>query len=160
MNKLVYISGALSDVPADIRPRYLEFYEAIGRLVESLELIAYVPHLNTDPVRHKHVTPAQVDLIDRTAVTSAELVIAVTDNPSFGVGEEIEIANHAAKPVVLLHQRNRLEQRLISRLIRGNPAVIAEIVFDDFADALIKLESFISSFLKERIKSILPESLK
>ena len=160
MNRLVYVSGALSDVPADIRPRYIEFYETIGRLVESLGLVPYVPHLNTDPIRHKHVTPKDVDLIDRTAVTSAVLVVAVADNPSLGVGIEVEMANHAAKPVVLLCKRELLDQRRISRLIRGNPAIAREIAFEDFADALIKLESFIRSFLEERTVSILPESLK
>lgn len=159
-SNIVYVSGALSDVPAAIRPLYLDFYESIGRKVETLGLVAYVPHLNTDPVRHKNVTPKQVDLIDRTAVTSAMLVVAVADNPSLGVGIEVEMAYHANKPVVLVCQRERIEQRLISRLIRGNPAVIHEIIYVDFADARALLETFILSFLKEQAESILPKTLK
>lgn len=159
-NRIVYISGALSDVPDSVRPSYLGFYEAIGRTVETFGLVSYVPHLNTDPVSHKNVTPKQVDLIDRTAVTSAILVIAVADNPSLGVGIEVEMACHAAKPVVLLCQQKRLEERRISRLIRGNPSVIGEIVYEDFADALAQLKVFIPSFLTERADSILPSTLK
>jgi hypothetical protein len=70
------------------------------------------------------------------------------------------MAYHGNKPVVLLCQRERIEQRLISRLIRGNPAVIREIIYVDFADALVQLETFILSFLKEQAESILPKTLK
>lgn len=156
---LVYISGALSDVPEGIRQEYLDFYEAIGRMVESVGLVPYVPHQNTDPVRHKDVTPPQVDLIDRTAVTSAILVVAVADNPSLGVGIEVEMAYHASKPVVLLCRKERVDARRISRLIRGNPGVVHEIVYESCDDALTRLEAFIRSFLKERAVSILPRVL-
>lgn len=159
-NNIVYVSGALSDVPSDIRPQYIEFYESIGRLVESLGLTAYVPHQNTDPVRHKDVTPKQVDLIDRTAVTSAMLVVAVADNPSLGVGIEVEMAFHSSKPVVLLSERGRLEQRRISRLIRGNPAVCHEIIYDKVDEALMLLQAFLAGFMQEREESVLPDSLK
>ena len=160
MNNLIYISGALSDVPATIRQQYLDFYEAIGNLVSDIGLVPYVPHLNTDPVRHKHVTPGQVDFIDRTAVTSAILVIAVADNPSLGVGIEVEMAYHAAKPVVLVCQQQLLEQRRISRLIRGNPAVTRELSYSDFPDALTQLKEFLVTFIKERSESILPATLQ
>ena len=160
MSSLVYVSGALSDVPADVRPQYIDFYESIGRMIDQLGLVSYVPHQNTDPVRHKDVTPKQVDYIDRTAVTSAVLVIAVADNPSLGVGIEVEMAYHAAKPVVLVCQNERIQQRRISRLIRGNPAVIGEVIYTDFADALAKLEIFIRSFVAEQTESVLPKTLK
>lgn len=156
---LVYVSGALSDVPDDIRPQYLDFYESIGRMVESVGLTAYVPHQNTDPVRHKHVTPAEVDMIDRTAVTSAVLVIAVADNPSLGVGIEVEMAYHANKPVVLLCHKERIAERRISRLIRGNPGVIREIIYADRDEALHELEEFIRAFLKRQAESVLPRML-
>ncbi len=148
VSKLVYVSGALSDVPENIRQKYLDFYESIGRMIESLGLVPYVPHQNTDPVRHKDVTPKQVDLIDRIAVTSAILVVAVADNPSLGVGIEVEMAYHANKPVVLLCHRERLEQRRISRLVRGNPGVLHEIVYESQDGALAELKAFILFFLE------------
>ena len=158
-SKLVYISGALSDVPDNIRQQYLDFYESIGQMVESVGLTPYLPHQNTDPVRHKDVTPQQVDIIDRTAVTSAMLVVAVADNPSLGVGIEVEMAYHAAKPVVLLCHRDRIAERRISRLIRGNPGVVHEIIYADRGDALLELEAFVRSFLKRQAESVLPRAL-
>lgn len=159
-SKLVYVSGALSDLPDSIRPQYLAFYEAIGQQVTSIGLVPYIPHQNTDPVKHQDVTPRQVDLIDRAAVTSAMLIVAVADNPSLGVGIEVEMAYHAAKPVVLLCHQDRITQRRISRLIRGNPGVVHEIIYTDQSEALIRLEGFIQSFLQERDNSILPQLLK
>ncbi len=158
-SKLVYISGALSDVPDSIRQQYLDFYESIGRMVESIGLTPYVPHQNTDPVRHKDVTPKQVDMIDRTAVTSAMLVVAVVDNPSLGVGVEVEMAYHAHKPVVLLCHGDRIAERRISRLIRGNPGVVHEIIYVNRGDALARLEAFIRSFLERQAESVLPRAL-
>ena len=160
VSNLVYVSGALSDVPDTIRQQYLDFYEAIGRLVESLNLSPYIPHQNTDPVRHKDVTPKRVDFIDRTAVMSAMLVVAVVDNPSLGVGIEVEMAYHALKPVILICHKDRVVQRKISRLVRGNPSVIREIIYMDVDDALHQLEECIHSFLLERNDSILPQVLK
>lgn len=159
-SKLVYISGALSDVPDTVRPQYLAFYEAIGQTVTSMGLVAYIPHQNTDPVKHRDVTPRQVDLIDRMAITSAMLIVAVADNPSLGVGIEVEMAYHAAKPVVLLCNQDRIAERRISRLVRGNPGVVHEIIYTDQSEALIQLEKFIQSFLRDRENSILPQPLK
>jgi hypothetical protein len=158
--RLVYISGALSDIPEASREQYLRFYEAIGNLVASLGFTPYVPHWNTDPVRHRDVTPQQVDLIDRTAVTSSVLVVAVADNPSLGVGIEVEMAYHAAKPVVLVCHRDRVAQRRISRLVRGNPAVVREIVYVDQLEALEQLKTFLRSWQQEREQGILPALLK
>lgn len=157
---LIYISGALSDLPDQLRTQYLGFYEALGRMVESVGLVPYIPHQNTDPVRHRDVTPKGVDVIDRTAVTSSSLIIAVADNPSLGVGIEVEMAYHASKPVVLFCRRDRLDARRISRLIRGNPAVVRELVYEREEDALEQLEEFLRSWLHERSGSILPASLK
>lgn len=145
----VYVSGALSDVPETIRQQYLGFYEAIGRLIESTGLSAYLPHKNTDPVKHKDVTPKQVDQIDRTAVMSSMLVVAVADNPSLGVGIEVEMAYHANKPVVLICNRDKLRGRRISRLIRGNPAVVCEIEYSEPEEALDQLREYLIVHMDE-----------
>jgi 2'-deoxynucleoside 5'-phosphate N-hydrolase len=157
---LAYVSGALSDLPEEVRERYLAFYVAIGELLASCGLEPYVPHLHTDPVKHKDVTPGQVDDIDRTAVTMSVIVVAVLDYPSLGVGGEVEMAYHANKPVVALCQKDRLESRRISRLTRGNPAVAEEIVYRDHMDALAQLGKYIRTFMQCREESILPEVLK
>lgn len=156
----VYVSGALSDVPEVIHQDYLNFYESIGRVIESLGLTAYLPHQNTDPIRHKHVTPRSVDMIDRIAVTSSILVVAVADNPSLGVGIEVEMAYHAHKPVVLLCHKERIDERRISRLIRGNPGIAYEIIYADRDDALTQLQEVICVFLKDQVENILPHVLK
>lgn len=98
-------------------------------------------------------------MIDRVAVTSSLLVVAVADNPSLGVGIEVEMAYHAHKPAVLLCRKERIAERRISRLIRGNPGVVREIIYETTADALAELELFIRSFLNQQKESVLPKSL-
>lgn len=159
VGNVVYVSGALTDVPTETRPKYIAFYEDLGRMINNLGLTAYVPHWNTDPVKHKDVTPRQVDLIDRTAVTSAMLVLVVADNPSLGVGIEVEMAYHAGKPVVLLASSERVERRLISRLVRGNPSVTHEILYSTFEQGVQEAEAFIRHFLEDLSQSVLPTIL-
>lgn len=160
MKTMIYVSGALTDVPVDLREDYLIFYERIGELVESMGFVAYVPHLHTDPVRHKDVTPSQVDQIDRRAVTSSSLIIAVADNPSLGVGIEIEMAYHADKPVYLLYHKDRLLRGLVSRLVRGNPSISKEIAYVSQTEALQQLQQSLSDWRSDQGKSVLPEILR
>ena len=133
--KKVYISGALTGVN---RPTSLkEFYESIGKLCEGFNMNPYVPHLNSDPVAHPDLSPKDVYEIDTREVSESDLVIAYVGVPSLGVGSEIEIARENEVPVILLYEKDER----ISRMIRGNPTIMAEISFTDFDDALQQLRA-------------------
>jgi hypothetical protein len=106
-----------------------------------------------------HLTPKDIDRIDRLAVTQAYLMVAYVGVASSGVGIELELAHHADKPAVILYERTKLEERRISRLVRGNPAVIAEISFADFDDALAQLETFLVRFREQIAAEKLPTPL-
>ncbi|MBI4114241.1 MAG: hypothetical protein HY445_00165 [Candidatus Niyogibacteria bacterium] len=60
---------------------------------------------------------------------------------------------------MLLCHRERITERRISRLIRGNPGVVHEIIYVNRSDALIELEAFIRSFLRRQAESVLPRAL-
>jgi hypothetical protein len=135
LRPLVYISGALTDLPPDRRSGYLEFYENIGRVVATLGGDPYLPHQASDPVRAPNLSPAEVDDLDRKAVSSASIVIAYVGFPSLGVGHEIEMAHHMMKPVILLAEA----ERKVSRLTLGNPAVTHCLRFTDYDDAYRQL---------------------
>lgn len=147
--RMVYISGALSDMNDAERARLRTFYEWIAAVCEEHGFDSYLPHKFSDPVRHRDKTPQQVDILDRTAVTLSYLVIAYVGTPAFGVGIEIEMAFHANKPVVLLFEKERADQRRVSRLVRGNPSVWREIPFADHEDAIRQLKEYLPEFLKE-----------
>lgn len=134
----VYVAGPLTDMSEARRVVLRKFYEDIGRVCERNGLKAYVPHLASDPVQAAHLTPMEVDVLDRGKVMGAVLVIAYVGEPSTGVGIEVEIANQAGIPVWLLYEQEKFNQRRVSRLVRGNPAAVncPQIAFADFEVAL------------------------
>jgi 2'-deoxynucleoside 5'-phosphate N-hydrolase len=157
--KTVYISGALTDMDEDQRAKLRGFYEKLGEVCREFELEPYSPHVYADPKLVAHLTPEDVDRIDRLAVTQSYLVIAYIGIPSTGVGIEVELAHHAAKPVVLLFEKEKLEQKRITRIVRGNPAIVTEILFEDFDDAYDQLRTFLGKFQRNIRSESLPPPL-
>lgn len=158
--KSVYIAGPLTDMPADKRAMMRKFYESLGDVCREFGLNPYLPHRHSDPELQAHMTPQRVDQVDRLGVTSSYLVIAYVGVPSIGVGIEVEMANHANKPVVIMAEQTKLVGRRITRLVRGNPAVMAEISFRDFEDAKIQLHEFLQRFADNMAESDLPAPLR
>ncbi|OGZ69514.1 MAG: hypothetical protein A3D44_03815 [Candidatus Staskawiczbacteria bacterium RIFCSPHIGHO2_02_FULL_42_22] len=141
LKRAPYICGGLTGLREGIKKSAKVFYE---RVAEALEDITgqrpFVPHKHYDPEEHKDFTPAQVDAAERQQVCChTSVVIAVTLAPSWGGGIEVEMANHAGVPVILLCQEYMLDQRLISRLLRGNPAVKMVILYANESQAIAKL---------------------
>jgi 2'-deoxynucleoside 5'-phosphate N-hydrolase len=159
IQKTVYISGALTDMSEDERAKLRAFYDRIGAVCREYGLEPYSPHVYGDPKLVAHLTPKDIDRIDRLAVTQAYLVVAYVGVPSIGVGIEVELAHHADKPVVIMYERKKLDARRITRLVRGNPAVVAEIGFEDFDDALAQLETFLMLFREQITAEKLPTPL-
>lgn len=133
MKITAYVSGALTG--GDEIETLKKFYEQVAEVCVSEGIEAYVPHLISDPIGNPNMTPEEVYDLDRKQVTDSNLLIAYVGYPSLGVGQEIEIAREKNIPVVLLMEKDRR----ISRMARGNPAVVAEIHFTDFPDALRQL---------------------
>jgi len=141
----VYISGPLTNDGNDGADRIehlKKFYENIAKVCEQKGYIVYVPHLHTDPVIHASVSPRDVYNIDVREVAKADLVLAYVGQPSHGVGAEVERAFHTGTKVVLLYEQGTK----ISRLIRGCPAVVAEVKFTGEEDGLRQIGLFIGSF--------------
>ncbi|MTJ15030.1 XRE family transcriptional regulator [Anabaena sp. UHCC 0187] len=130
----IYISGALTGIenPTVIK----DFYVAIGLLCEKVGFQAYVPHLNTDPLKHPNITPSQVFQTDKSQVSQADLVIGYIGYASIGVGMELAYAETNSIPIILIYETGKT----ISRFPRGIPTVLAEIDFQDYQDALVQLE--------------------
>jgi nucleoside 2-deoxyribosyltransferase len=108
------------------------FYVALRAACAEAGLDLYLPHLFSDPTEQPGLTPRQVYELDREQIAAAELVVAYVGLPSLGVGCEVEIAREHGVPVILLAE----QACSVSRMIRGNPAVIGEIRFNDYADGV------------------------
>lgn len=158
--KSVYIAGPLTAIDRQGRTDLKDFYVALGRVCAEFGLEPYLPHQHSDPVAHAHLTPQRVDQIDRLAVSQAYLVVAYVGTPALGVGIEVEMAHHANKPVVILAEQTKLVARTVTRLVRGNPAVMAEIGFRDFEDAKYQLHQFLQKFTEQMSDAELPAPLR
>jgi len=143
--KFAYFTGKLTGLSEDRREATLMLYERIAAYIEGgFPIKVYLPHRVSDPVAHKDWTPEQVDQLDRRAVTMSSFIIAMVNDDSVGAGIEIELAHHANKPVFLLVEKAKLDARLVSRLVRGNPAVVVVISYVDTEDMIEQLDDAIT----------------
>ena len=141
VEKTAYVCGPLTELPLETQALVKKFYEEIADVCfEVLGIRAFVPHEHFDPIKHAKATPHDVDKAERMQVckkTSVLIVVAVA--PSWGGGIEVEMANCNEVPVVLLCEKEKFEQRKISRLLRGNPGVYRTIVYESKINALAVL---------------------
>lgn len=132
----VYISGALTNVT---KPRIKAFYEMQAKVCERFGMQPYIPHKESDPIKHAHLPAEKVYEMDRYHVSTSQLIIANATIPSFGVGQEIEIANQYNIPIILLCDKTMP----LSRMVRGNPGITYIIFYESIEDALVQLAVFL-----------------
>ena len=147
--KTAYVCGPLTELKPEERIRVKKFYERIGDVCEEiLGHRAFVPHEHFDPIEHTDFPPKQVDETERCQVcTKTSVLIVVTIAPSWGGGIEVEMANQNNVPVILLCECKKLQDRQISRLLRGNPAIIFTIEYSTEDEAIVELKKAIRFLL-------------
>jgi len=139
--KRIYVSGPLTCQANAQRLKAL--YEAIADVCQRLGFESYVPHLASDPMQHPHLSPQHVYNLDRSNVEEADIVIAYVGTPAIGVGQEIEIARQRGIPVILLYETGQI----VTRMVRGSPAVIAEVTGFDQVQLLSNLEQVLAGLM-------------
>ncbi|MBU1126167.1 hypothetical protein KJ758_00995 [Patescibacteria group bacterium] len=135
----VYVSGALTNLPADKVQTHKAYYEGIARVCQSMGIQAYVPHLHTDPEQHPQVSVREVFDYDTEKIAAMDAIVADVTYPSLGTGGELMIAYHAKKPLVLLSERGVP----VSRFALGNPAVVYHLEYEDYFEALRRLPNIL-----------------
>lgn len=93
----------------------------------DIGITAYVPHLKSDPVLFPSFTPQEIWKMDSDVVTASDVTIAYIGTPSLGVGQELEIARVAGKDIIVWW----FGGEKVSRMARGNPAIVAQIEIQD-----------------------------
>lgn len=136
----VYISGALTGL--DNVTKLKSFYEAIASLCEEMGFSPYLPHLTTDPINNPNISPDLVFQTDKEQLVHVDLIIAYIGIPSLGVGMELAYAETNGIPIIILYEKHKQ----ISRLPRGIPTIIAEIIFNSHENALEELKAILNKF--------------
>ncbi len=78
----------------------------------------YLPKDKTDPELHKNIPAEDVFFADIQQVLSSDLLILMTEHPSFGGGMELKTALDAQLPILLISPRDAR----ISRMVLGIPS--------------------------------------
>ena len=120
-----------------------EFFARAGKLIKSTgekqRYSVYLPDDHTGLETGAAVTPNEVYWIDRERVASSDLVMIMADHPSFGVGQEAEIAANAGVPIVLCYTRGTG----VSKMLRGLPGhIMTTLEFDGLDDLSDVIERF------------------
>lgn len=131
-----YVATALTGLDKDSRG-YITFASAkIAEIARTQGIYVYQPRRATDPLLNPDVSPAEVYTLDRRRVVGADVVFVLLNKPSFGVGQEIEIASSYGKPVVLIRE----EGTVVSRMVLGAPAhIVSDISYSSPEDLERKL---------------------
>lgn len=158
---LGYLSSALTRVhePDAVREQNRTIR---SRLEEAFNVSVYLPQENSDPNRqdsHEAVMSAEeVYLLDRWRVAESDFILLNANHPSFGVGQELEIAGAAGIPVIVYH---RSEER-VSRMLRGALNIFVPswqrppfpstgpVEYRDDEDLVARLESYLENLLQSR----------
>lgn len=140
-----YVCGPLTELPPEEQEGVKQFYTDIADICEAIRgHRAFVPHEHYDPVKNANFTPPQVDAAERHQVCDlTSLLIIVAIAPSWGGGIEDEMARTNDVPAVLLADAKKLANGKISRLLRGNAAIMKIIAYEDEADALHQLRNIL-----------------
>lgn len=141
-NPIAYICGPLTELPKKMQDWARRFYESIADVCEEVSGDrAFVPHEHYCPIMAPNFSPAQIDLAERRQVCqSTTVLIVIAIAPSWGGGIEVEMANKAGVPAIILHPKGKK----VSRLLRGNPAIVDIIEYKDEEDALSQLKKILS----------------
>jgi transcriptional regulator with XRE-family HTH domain len=105
----------------------------------------YWPGDHTHPTRNANFTPSQVYRIDRSRASTFDFVILLCCAPSYGVGQENEIATQAGIPAI------RFIPHEISRMITGSFIKAVDV---HYSGALSSRIDFDKAELTEALRSI------
>lgn len=90
MNLRVYISGAF--VGSRNWEAAARRYELLGSMLKEQGFSVYLPHAHTDPIINSELTADVVFMRDREEMRRSDVLLALLDEPSHGVGAEISMA--------------------------------------------------------------------
>jgi transcriptional regulator with XRE-family HTH domain len=123
---LCYFASALTGLGDDDRERIFKDAAVVRSVCERVRAYLYEPHHYTDPKNNPDLSPERVYTIDHAQVSRSDIVVFHARHPSFGAGQELEIAAGAGVPVVLLVPRGLQ----VSRMVLGTYARLRQVMFD------------------------------
>lgn len=114
-----YVSSALTMGDALQRQRIKSLNEEIKEWLKKLDVFAYLPQEYSDPGHGDKMSPEEIYILDRWRVAESDFVIMNLDHPSFGVGQEAEIASSVGVPIIPFYYY----EYQVTRILKGTPGI-------------------------------------
>lgn len=157
-----YMATALTNLERAARMGVIFISDCVANVCKEHGIDLYEPRKVTDPVHNAQIADHRVYLLDREKVTMSDLVIVLCEYPSFGAGQEIEIAGNATVPLILLVMGDKQP----SRMVTGTPVYKLIVTFMDPDDltqglhqALTKLQPHLEERRQKMLSTPIPQDL-
>jgi transcriptional regulator with XRE-family HTH domain len=130
-----YIACALTGLSVTQRVSIDKALDVIEIACKTRGVQFYEPRKISDPILNPSLTPELVYRMDRRNVLSSDLFIFLANEPSFGVGQELEIAGSALLPILSVV----VGEKTVSRMVRGIPGRMYAVRYENSAYLFEKL---------------------
>jgi transcriptional regulator with XRE-family HTH domain len=140
-----YVASPLTGLDGAMRKTVYEFIEVIETECQGKNIFPYIPGKISDPVSNPELSPSFVYQTDRQRVRESDVFILLAYRPSFGAGQEVEIAYNALIPMIILQPQGGK----VSRMVSGVPLSLRQIY--DFTD-----KDSLKNSLNEALSKLMP----
>lgn len=145
MSWLAYFASGLTGLGDADRDRLFKDAHIVRGVCEYLRAYLYEPVHYTDPVKHPDISPTDVYATDRAQVAESDLVVLYCGFPSFGAGQELEIATQMGLPVVALIPAGMR----VSRMVLGAHVRIYQVNYGSQVDLAMQLRDVLPRVFNE-----------
>jgi len=145
-----YLACALTGLTENQRKVIFGISDLVSQVCAENNIALYEPRKRTDPVQHADVAaPPDVYAWDKHSILSSDLLIHLCHHPSTGAGEELEFAQAALLPIVLIYP----DDLKVSRMVLGIPSLVIQVAYKTIDDLQAQLNEVLFNFrplLEER----------
>jgi len=144
-----YLTCALTGLSENERKVIFGISDLVAEVCKENNIELYEPRKRIDPVLHMDVTAPDVYSRDKHSVLNSDLLIHLCHKPSTGAGEELEFAQAALLPIILIYP----DVLKGSRMILGIPSLVLHIAYKTVEDLHAQMNEALFGFrplLEER----------
>ncbi|MCK5169286.1 MAG: hypothetical protein KAQ75_05335 [Bacteroidales bacterium] len=132
---LTGFNGKTEEEETELRKQVTDLNVLIKKECEKNGVQLYLPQESSNPASSHDdgLNPEEVYLLDRWRIAESDFMILNADNLSFGVGQEMEIANAMAIPTIMFYKKGKK----VSRMLLGAPCVFVPLGYDKDSSFII-----------------------
>ena len=169
----IYLACSLTHVPQQHFERYVPYLHLLAASLKRLDGVSAVKYalLDSDPQLEERPPERRAELCyswDRQMIEDADLVVADASFPSTGMGVELQIAEGAGKPIIMLigdygdnrvpsreyenpdHSRHHLQvgEGFVSLMALGVPTISQVIPYSSEDEAIQEATRAVAPFIR------------